>query len=286
MADPERAGLPGTWAERYARLLASAGLDQASILAQALQPSADERPGLFSLAQCLEQPTLLIDQVNTDYPEASDSRAIRARVSVLQQDLALNVIAPLTLRLFRDGQAPLPDPRRIFLAPVEHGEPVTSRWFQAPGVPAVEEESFVRSVGKLTQDWYPVFRKRLGVSPGAYWSSIGLGLGAPFSAVWNLAEPAETCDLAQRWLGEFRNDANQFIDWIPAVFGGQTTAIPQRKGCCLKYLVPEGGYCGTCGVYRKERLAALSRPSNPDSRAQGQADGNHADNHTSACGQF
>lgn len=286
MADPDHAGRPGTWADGYARLLASAGLDRETVFAQALQPYADDRPGLFSLAQCLAQPTRLIDQVTIEYPHALDARSIRARVSVLQQDLALNVIAPLTLVLFRDGRAPVPDPGRIFLAPAEQGEPVASRWFQAPGVPAVDEARFVRSVGTQTRDWYPVFRRRLGVSPGAYWSSIGLGLGAPFSAVWNLAEPAATCDLAQRWLGVFGNGADRFIDWIPAVFGGQTTAIPQRKGCCLKYLLPEGGYCGTCGVYRKERLTALSQPSNPDNRAQGQANGNHANNHNSGCGQL
>ncbi|NMT64214.1 (2Fe-2S)-binding protein [Marinobacter orientalis] len=249
--------MTATWVERYARLLVSARLNRESIFAQALQPSPIERRGLFSLAQCLEQPALLVDQVKADCPQASDTRAVRARVSVLQQDLALNVIAPLTISLFRYGQAALPDPERIFLAPAEDGETTTSRWFQTPGAPAVDEAHFVRSVGRQTRAWYPVFRQQLEVSPGAYWSSIGLGLGAPFSMVWNLAEPYEICDLAQRWLGEFSNDANRFIDWIPAVFGGQTTAIPQRKGCCLKYLLPEGDYCGTCGVYRKPRLAAL-----------------------------
>ncbi|WP_152207870.1 (2Fe-2S)-binding protein [Marinobacter changyiensis] len=262
MATRDNAGMTAPWAERYARLLASAGVDQEPLLAQASPAAAGVRRGLFSLAHCLEYPALLINQVNADYPHASESRSVRARVSVLQQDLALNVIAPLTVALFRDGQAPLPDPQRIFLAPAEDGETTTSRWFQAPGVPAVDEGHFVRSVGMQTRAWYPVFRQQLGVSPGAYWSSIGLGLGAPFSMVWNLVEPDQTCDLAQRWLAEFSNDANQFIDWIPAVFGGQTTAIPQRKGCCLKYLLPGGEYCGTCGVYRKQRLAAL-RQQNP-----------------------
>lgn len=257
MADSEHPGARGAWAERYARLLESSGLDREAILTRALQPACHDHRGLFSLADCLQQPALLIEQVKSDYPHAADSRATRAQVSVLQQDLALNVIAPLTLRLFLDGQAPLPDPRHVFLAPFGRGEAATSRWFRIPGAHIANEDDFVQALGKQTSDWYPVFRQKLGVSPGAYWSSIGLGLGAPFSAVWNLAEPAETCDLAQRWLGEFSNEANQFIDWIPAVFGGQTTAIPQRKGCCLKYLLPEGGYCGTCGVYRKERLAAL-----------------------------
>jgi len=258
MAEPDHNFDAGPWARKYSQLLSLSGLDRASILNQALQPSNGEQTGLFSLSQCLEDPSLLVRQVGIDYPDNDGPRAVRAVLSVLQQDLALSVIAPLTLRLFRDGRAPLPDASRIFLTPAHEERQTTSRWFQVPGEPRVDEETFVRSVGEKTAQWYPVFRRQLGVSPGAYWSSIGLGLGAPFSAVWNLAEPQALCQLAQSWIEQFENDANQFIDWIPAVFGKQATAIPQRKGCCLKYLLPDGGYCGTCGVYRKERLAALT----------------------------
>lgn len=262
MAVPE-VYVPGKcWSERYEVLLAESGLDAQAILGGALQPAPGERRGLFSLAQCLEQPAILTRQVIHDYPESNGRQALRAHASVLQQDLALSVIAALTLRLFRNGAAPLPNPDRIFLAPIDSAnESATGRWFQVPGEPLVDEATFIHSVGRMTADWYPVFRQDLGVSPGAYWSSVGLGLGAPFSAVWNLAEPESLCALAQAWLTIFRNDANRFIDWIPAVFGDQQTAIPQRKGCCLKYLLPGGGYCGTCGIYRKQRLAELSRQS-------------------------
>ncbi|SFN61459.1 (2Fe-2S)-binding protein [Marinobacter pelagius] len=248
------------WVERYDRLLQASGLDREAILAQSLQAPAQDRRALFSLAQCLEQPELLVQQIRHDYPDANDHKAVRTYASVLQQDLALSVLAPLTLRLFRYGEAPVANPARIFLAPIEEAGQTVSRWFQAPGQPLASEQAFLQGMAAQTEAWYPVFRQQLGVSPGAYWSSIGLGLGAPFSAVWNLADPASVCDLAQQWLEGFRNDANRFVDWIPAVFGGQKTAIPQRKGCCLKYLLPEGGYCGTCGVYRKERMAALNRP--------------------------
>ena len=257
MAEPERIPRIGPWIRDYGHLLSRSGLDRESVLNEALQMSGGEQIGLFSLDQCLEQPSLLLSQVGIDYPDNDDSRARRALLSVLQQDLALSVIAPLALTLFRDGHAPLPDAKRIFLAPADHQTQTASRWFQVPGGDLVDEETFVRSAGEITTQWYPVFRRQLGVSPGAYWSSVGLGLGAPFSAVWNRVEPRALCPLAQGWLEQFRNDANHFIDWIPAVFGNQATAIPQRRGCCLKYLLPEGGYCGTCGVHRKERLAAL-----------------------------
>jgi len=258
MAERNRKPGIGPWAREYSYLLSQSGLDRESVVNEALQPSVGARSGLFSLDQCLEQPSLLLSQVGIEYPDNAGPRAVRAFISVLQQDLALSVIAPLTLRLFRDGHAPLPDAKRIFLGPADKQTQTASRWFQVPGGERVDEETFVRSAGALTAGWYPAFRRQLGVSPGAYWSSMGLGLGAPFSAVWNRAEPQALCQLAQGWLKQFQNDANQFIDWIPAVFGGQATAIPQRKGCCLKYLLPEGGYCGTCGVHRKERLAALT----------------------------
>lgn len=260
MAGPESQFAGSGRRQAYQDLLAASGLEAEATLSAALQPVKSERRGVLSLAQCLEQPSLLTHQVARDYPDANDPRRLRAYLSVLQQDLALNVLAPLTLRLFRDGRAPLPRANRIFLAPAEDSAQTTSRWYQVPGEPPVDEWTFVSGMGAQTRAWYPVFRQELGVSPGAYWSSVGLGLGAPFSVVWNQVEPVSLCAQAQAWLSQFTNDANRFIDWIPAVFGNQHTAIPQRRGCCLKYLLPGGGYCGTCGVYRKERMAALSAP--------------------------
>ncbi|MBZ2169457.1 (2Fe-2S)-binding protein [Marinobacter sp. F4216] len=258
MAEPERSPDLTAWADRYDRLLGASGLDRRTVLNNALQGDRGQRRRLFSLAQCLAQPDLLIRQIAEDYPHACSPQSRRAYLSVLHQGLALSVIAPLTVRLFRDGQAPAPNPDRIFLEPLAQGEQTTMRWFQAPDEVPLDESGFIHEAGKQTSHWYPTFRQAFGVSPGAYWSSVGLGLGAPFSAVWNLAEPNSLCDLAQQWLAAFNNDTDRFVGWIPAVFGEQTTAIPQRKGCCLKYLLPEGGYCGTCGVYRKQRMAALS----------------------------
>ncbi|HKK56097.1 (2Fe-2S)-binding protein [Marinobacter sp.] len=264
MAAPEPTFRNSTWIDHYDRLLKASGLDREAVLAGALPRDRNRRHACLSLAQCLRQPSLLVDQVYRDYPDARTPKALTARLSVLQQDLALSVIAPLTLRLFLDRQAATPDPERICLASLactgSPGSPEASasmRWYQEPGGTTVDETAFIRSLGQQTRDWYPVFRHSLNVSPGAYWSSVGLGLSAPFSAVWNRAAPEALCELAQHWLEAFDNSARQFINWIPAVFAGQTTAVPQRKGCCLKYLLPEGGYCGTCGIYRKERLTAL-----------------------------
>ena len=270
------------WRECYRQLLASEGHTADTVLGQALTlkessrpkppPSDTNRPTPLSLAQCLAHPQRLLRQLEKDHPECSGARLMRAQVSVLQQDLALSVIAPLTLKLFRDGEAPLPNELEVFLGPAS-GAMATSRWYHAPTGPLLGVDDFVHQLAGQVNAWYPVFRQALGVSPGAFWSSIGLGLGAPFSAVWNLAEAQSVCALAQAWLDNVDCDSNRFLDWIPATLNGQTCAIPQRKGCCLKYLLPEGGYCGTCGVYRKARLAELNRPapgSVPPSQAPGQ----------------
>jgi len=260
MARPDHATVQPLWAERYAQLLQASGLEPETVLAQPAQTFKQRDEGFLSLAQCLAEPERLIHQVHADCPNVSTPTMRRAYASVLQQDLALNVIAPLAVQLFRDGEAPVADPEQIFLTTIQEEGQRTGRWFQAPGLPAVDEQTFISGMATQTSQWYPTFRQQLKVSPGAYWSSIGLGLGAPFSMIWNLANPTAICSLAQGWLEQFNNETNRFIDWIPAVFNEKETAIPQRKGCCLKYLLPEGGYCGTCGVYRKERLARLNQP--------------------------
>lgn len=248
------------WHSAYRTLLAAHDLDAGEVLSEALQPAPDPQPALFSLAQMLEAPTLLDEQLNratgAKPTHSSQQRLRTATISVLHQDLALRIVAPLVLRLFRDGITPALDPNRVFLTHVTQGSP-DSRWQHAtdPEV-SLSMAEFVAQLARQMSDWYPVFRQHYSVSPGAYWSSVGLALGAPFSAVWNRVDPGALCTLATAWLRQFTCDANRFIDWIPARFDNQPCALPQRRGCCLKYLLPDGGYCGTCGIYRKERMDA------------------------------
>ena len=63
MAEPERNPGVGPRGREYYRLLSQSGLDGETVLAEALQTQAGARSGLFSLAQCLEQPSLLLSQV-------------------------------------------------------------------------------------------------------------------------------------------------------------------------------------------------------------------------------
>ncbi len=243
------------WLVDYHNLLARHDLDRNSLLTSALVPANRQPPALFSLAQVLANPSLLEKQVLEDYPEAGHPRLRRARVSVLHQSLALQIIGPLVIRLFRDGSSIDLNPERIFLCREDSSADGHSRWdYSASGQERLEPDEFIRVLGKQMQHWYPLFRQQFGVSPGSYWSSVGLALGAPYSLVWNQVNVDDLCQQASAWLTRFECEANRYIDWIPAQFSHQRCAIPQRRGCCLKYLLPEGSYCGTCGIYRKERL--------------------------------
>lgn len=96
------------WREHYRRLLAGSDLNTDTVLSQALAltgssrqaqwPSASGQTVPMSLAQCLAEPERLRHQLRKDHSETSDARLMRAHVSVVQQDLALSVIAPLTLK--------------------------------------------------------------------------------------------------------------------------------------------------------------------------------------------
>ena len=237
-------------------MLADNQLDAGQILDDSLKIPELNRPALFSLAQALENPELLRQQIAEDYPAVAGQDTV-ARLSVLQLNLMLSVLFPLTLQLFRDGSSPLPDPKRIFLATMDNEKPRDYRWFLAPGEKAGRVSDFVSETAVQLEDWYRVFRQPLGVSPGAFWSSAALALGAPFSAVWNRADAADVCDMASDWLREFNCPAHRYMEWLPAGEGTGKVAIPQRRGCCLDFRLPGGRYCGTCGVHRKKRLAAL-----------------------------
>ncbi|MBS3804529.1 MAG: (2Fe-2S)-binding protein [Oleiphilaceae bacterium] len=237
-----------SWPSRYCHLLESAGLSKACLADNASPPEGDGAG--MSLASCLEQPESLRGILQMTAGEPRDFRAIRIQASVLHQNLVLSIIAPLTIRLLLDGQSQAPEPGHIRL----HCADGATGWTCAEAGPAIGVAPFTEAMAARAKDWYPVFRQEFGVSPGAYWSSVGLALCAPFSALYDKAPPDTLCREATEWLAQFDCDAKKFIDWIPAEFNQHRCAIPQRRGCCLKYKLPEGNYCGTCGIYRKERM--------------------------------
>lgn len=243
--------------DAYPELLRQARTDP-----EALRPSAwpaDQAPSAghtLSLAACVSQPELLYHQLCRQADDPADERQLRAYASVLHQDMALSVVGPLTLRLFLDRQSQVPDLRDVWL----DSSTETRQWCWQDRGPLLDSEAFIPAMASWANSQYKAFREALGVSPGSYWSSVGLGLCAPFSALYDKAPPQLLCEAATAWLERFDCAAKRYIDWIPATFSGHPCAIPQRRGCCLNYKLPEGGYCGTCGIYRKERLAAISPP--------------------------
>ncbi|WP_029653169.1 (2Fe-2S)-binding protein [Marinobacter daepoensis] len=246
------------WLADYEHLLASHNLNPSELLNSALAPDTTRQPALFSLAQLLDDPALLEQQVRDECPAAGHPRMHKACVSVLHKNLSLQIIGPMVIRLFRDGVGTALDPHQVFLCKDDPTPAGTPRWHHLTehDVP-LGPDDFAQALAEQMRSWYPVFRQDVGVSPGAYWSSVGLALGAPYSLVWNQVDPDLLCQQASRWLSGFDCDANRYIDWIPAEFSQQRCAIPQRRGCCLKHRLPEGGYCGTCGIYRKDRMDSL-----------------------------
>jgi hypothetical protein len=246
---------------RYQTLIAEAGAESPALEL----PSASATLYLSSpptLAHLVNDPERLRAAIRARVGDAADIRRRRAYASVLQQNLALTIIAPLTMQLFTEGKARIPTPDQISLKPCP-GDELTGEWLWHETGECVGVDDFARGVADQVKAWYPVFRQYLGVAPGAYWSSIGLGLCAPFSALYDKALPERLCDEASDWLNTIDCDARRYIDWIPATFNQQPCAIPQRRGCCLKFRLPNGDYCGTCGIYRNERMAIRATNHQP-----------------------
>ncbi|MBJ6138994.1 (2Fe-2S)-binding protein [Marinobacter litoralis] len=257
------------WLADYHHLAASRGLKPCALLKSDPLPDIHPDSRLFSLARLLESPELIWRVIRDNYPDADHPRIQKARVSVLQQNLALQIIWPLVLQLFRDGNSIALNPSKVFLG----WKDKDLSWLHLNDTPEpLETKAFIHRLSEQLQNWYPIFRQQLGVSPGAYWSSVGLALGAPYSMIWNQVNPDALCKQANHWLAQFNCEANKHIDWIPAEFSQHMCAIPQRRGCCLKYMLPEEGYCGTCGVHRKERMAQIeTRQSIPQAPKNAQS---------------
>ncbi|SFR75588.1 FhuF 2Fe-2S C-terminal domain-containing protein [Marinobacter daqiaonensis] len=246
------------WPQRYDRLLASTGMDSRQIRHNfsLTGVKAGETVSGALLRQWMEENGRAERELMAD-SGATGPRALVIQASVAQRDLCLQVLGPLTTRLLLDGHSPAPTEDWVIFR--ESG--TESRWTwqesgtEAPGEAGIPE--WITLVSATLRRWYPWFRKELGLSPGAFWSSAALGLSAPFSALYNTADSQTLTTLASEWLNQFDCDVTRYLEWLPATFQGQQCAIPQRRGCCLDYLLPEGRYCGTCGVFRKERLATL-----------------------------
>lgn len=239
----------GDAVRRYDHLLQLAGRSRESLrrgLTTQPHTPGSQHITLRTILQYPERFTALLQPVATQ--RQAD---VRTLASVLQQNLALQVIGPLTLTLFLDRHTVLPPPDDIWL---DTSTPSGQWHYRTDRGERVDEASYVEAMPTRLNDWYRVFRKQLGVSAGAYWSSAALALCAAYTPLYDCAPPQPLCDEATHWLARFDCDAHRFVTWLQVNLGGGPRAIPQRRGCCQKYRLPDGGYCGTCGIYRKDRL--------------------------------
>jgi len=244
------------WQWRYAELLRMGGValpDAEAAACPARLSAGDHGREAVTLAGLLEQPERLGAWL-VRHRGVTDARELRAEASVLQQDLALTVLGPLTLRLLLRGHSVAVEPAHILL---RGDAPDGAAWqWTGEGKPTGTRD-YVRIMSQRLHAWYPLFRPGPGVGPGAYWSSIALAFSAPFSLLYDRVPPPLLCREATAWLARFGCPARRYVDWIPVQLGQQYCAIPQRRGCCLRFLTPAAEYCGTCGVYRKERMAGM-----------------------------
>lgn len=244
------------WLERYSALLQEAGVSRKAV---AISTDAAEPESSLNRQVSGEAPIGLAasfvcpDAIVGPLREQRSAESLRVYASVLQQDLALTIVAPAVTRLLLEGASRVPVAEDIWLASGTR----TPAWQWRPSGSAQPISDFIPLMARELKRWYPFFRHSLGVSPGAFWSSVGLGLCASFSALYDKAPPERLCREATEWLNQFDCDARRFIDWIPLEFNRHPCAIPQRRGCCLKFKLPDGGYCGTCGIYRKERMTTV-----------------------------
>ena len=89
------------WLAGYDRLLRASNLDPLTVLSAALPANETDRPVRLSLAEALAEPDRLRQRLVQEYPYTTEPRLQRAGLSVLHQDLALSVIAPLCGRSVR-----------------------------------------------------------------------------------------------------------------------------------------------------------------------------------------
>lgn len=174
--------------------------------------------------------------------------------ALLARDLLLKWLGPLTVRQILDTQAPAPD-----------STPLNIEWradslgfVLAPSVlstPGLELDRWVASVRNWLTMLEAAFRTQLRVGKGAFWSSAALALAMPWTRLQNFrpAEELEAGSLA--WLTYLDDRLPRYLRWREAHAEGQARKLPNRRGCCLRYRLPEQpNLCGTCGRRKQADL--------------------------------
>lgn len=184
-------------------------------------------------------------------PHSSDGLTYGA---LLARDLFLKWLGPLTLIQILEAQAPAPDstPLDIEWRPESLGFWLTPATPHTPGLTLAPWRVSVR-------DWLTqleeAFRTQLRVGKGAFWSSAALALAMPWTRLQSFRPADELESGSHAWLAYLDDRLPRYLRWREAHAEGKTRKYPNRRGCCLRYRLPEQpNLCGTCGRRKQEDL--------------------------------
>lgn len=194
-----------------------------------LQALMDQQP---LRDQTLERARLLMDSPDE-----------RTAASVLWKRLALDLLAPATVRWLGTGRAELPRPEGVL-------------WRGDKGLWALPAQDDSHPL-PLESDTVPLeqwlaamegfFRQQWRVSKGSFWSTAALACARPYTIMLSRLPADEWLEPAREWLASLPSPVVQFLRW--KIFPGSVRplALPLRRGCCMSYRLPDGKLCGTCG---------------------------------------
>lgn len=229
----------------YGRLLEQAGSDPSATVSGHLKTPNDpplSAPVTSDLladsglaARCLDQ---TVPRLN-----APDRRTA---ATVLWQRLSLDLLAPACVLWMIRQQLPLHLPDQIGWC-LE-----TGNWAQlgAPESSRQTPDEALESLGYWLDTMQQLFRGHWQVSKSGFWSSAALATARPYSLLFMQVPGHQWRSQAERWLQLMPAPIARYLNWEDIERQGTTLTIPRRKGCCLKFRLPDGKLCGTCGIRR------------------------------------
>ncbi len=192
--------------------------------------------------------------------QAQGAPDVRVSASQVFKRLCLDVLYTLILQSLLEQKLPPLTPALLFARWSEQKGMVDLAYAQdladgaAAGGLGEQSQSFIASFNQLMNDLHGLFHTELRVSNGSYWSSGALALVRPWSQLLKRVSDSDSEPLAQAataYLDQFEPRLRRFMDWeLTGQGDGSQVWRPRRHGCCLKYRLPEGSLCGTCGRHR------------------------------------
>ncbi|PAV25244.1 hypothetical protein CF392_11960, partial [Tamilnaduibacter salinus] len=170
----------------------------------------------------------------------------RTAATVLWQRLSLDLLAPACVLWMAQKTLRLHTPDQI------GWHPDTGDWarLDAPESPIELPDDALATLTQWLEIMEHLFRGHWQVSKSGFWSSAALATARPYSLLFMQVPGHEWRPQAERWLERMPSPIARYLSWEDVERHGTTLTIPRRKGCCLKFQLPDGKLCGTCGIRR------------------------------------